>query len=130
MKHIKTGKKRSNFDILATTGNLQAAMMTLKPGGTSDDEPSNEHARSEQWLFLIAGSGTARIGKRKGQLRSVKLEANSLLLIEKGELHQIVNTGKADMRTINFYAPPAYDEEGEPMGTLKRTVRAITGGGK
>jgi mannose-6-phosphate isomerase-like protein (cupin superfamily) len=130
MKHIKTSKKRSQFNILATTADLQAAMMTLKPGGTSDDEPSNEHARSEQWLFVIAGSGKARIGKRKGQLRSVKLEANSLLLIEKGELHQIVNTGKAEMRTVNFYAPPAYDEQGEPMGAIKRTMRAITGRGK
>src|SRR5881397_3309218 len=127
MKHIKTGKKRSNFDILATTGNLQAAVMTLKPGGTSDDEPSNEHARSEQWLFVISGAGEARIGKRKGQLRRLKLEANSLLVIEKGELHQVVNTGKSNMRTINFYAPPAYDEDGEPMGAVKRTIRAITG---
>src|SRR3954470_14663034 len=127
MKHIKTGKKRGKFDIVATTGALQAAMMTLKPGGTSDDEPSNEHARSEQWLFVISGSGEARIGKRKGQLRRVELEANSLLLIEKGELHQIVNSGKGEMRTINFYAPPAYDDEGEPMGAVKRTLRAIKG---
>ena len=126
MKHIKTGKKRGKFDLLASTRALQAAMMTLKPGSASDEEPSNEHSASEQWLFVISGTGEARIGKRRGQLRTVKLEANSLLIIEKGELHQIRNTGKRSMRTINFYAPPAYDENGEPFSKLRGYLRALT----
>ena len=126
MKLIKTGKKRGMFDLLHSTRELQAAMMTLKPGGTSDDEPSNEHPRSEQWLFVISGSGEARVGKRRNQLRHVKLEANSLLIVEKGELHQIRNTGKRSMRTINFYAPPAYDENEEPIGIVRGVLRALT----
>jgi oxalate decarboxylase/phosphoglucose isomerase-like protein (cupin superfamily) len=100
-------------------------MMTLRPGGTSDDEPSNEHSGSEQWLLVISGSGEAKIRKRRGQLRRVKLGAGSLLIIEKGELHQIINTEKRMLRTINFYAPPAYDSEGEPVGTLRRMLGAI-----
>jgi mannose-6-phosphate isomerase-like protein (cupin superfamily) len=125
MKHVKTGKKRGKFNLLANTRQVQAAMMTLRPGGTSDEEPSNEHSGSEQWLFVISGSGEAKIGKRRGQLRRIKLEAGSLLIIEKGELHQIVNSSKRSLRTINFYAPPAYDEEGEPIGTLRRVLGAI-----
>src|SRR3954468_9403 len=125
MKHVKTGKKRSKFDLLAHTRETQAAMMTLRPGGTSDDEPSNEHSGSEQWLFVISGSGEAKIGKRRGQLRTVKLETGSLLIIEKGELHQIINTGKRSLRTINFYAPPAYDEQGEPLSRLRRVLGAV-----
>jgi len=123
MKHIKTGAKRGKFNLLANTREMQAAMMTLKPGGTSDDEPSNEHRRSEQWLFVISGSGEAKIGTQRGKLRRVKLAAGSLLLIEKGELHQIKNTGKRPMRTINFYAPPAYDENGEPLGVVRTIAR-------
>jgi mannose-6-phosphate isomerase-like protein (cupin superfamily) len=125
MKHIKTGKKRGKFILLAHTRALQAAMMTLRLGGTSDEEPSNEHSGSEQWMFVISGSGEAKIGKRRGQLRRIELEAGSLLIIEKGELHQIINTGKRSLRTINFYAPPAYDEQGEPVGTLSRMLGAI-----
>jgi mannose-6-phosphate isomerase-like protein (cupin superfamily) len=125
MKHIKTGKKRGKFNLLANTRQLQGAMMTLRPGGTSDDEPSNEHSGSEQWLFVISGSGEAKTGKRRGQLRRVKLDTGSLLIIEKGELHQIVNSGKRPLRTINFYAPPAYDKEGEPVGKLRRVLGAI-----
>jgi mannose-6-phosphate isomerase-like protein (cupin superfamily) len=126
MKHLKTGKKRGKFDLLTNTRNLQAAMMTLRPGGTSDDEPSNEHASSEQWLFVLSGSGEARIGKRRGQLRRVKIEENSLLVIEKGELHQIRNTGKKSLRTINFYAPPAYDADGEPISTWRKLIPALS----
>jgi mannose-6-phosphate isomerase-like protein (cupin superfamily) len=125
MKHIKTGKKRGKFNLLAHTRELQAAMMTLRPGGTSDDEPSNEHSGSEQWLFVISGSGEAKIGKRRGQLRRVELEPGSLLIIEKGELHQIVNSAKRALRTINFYAPPAYDAEGEPVGAVRRVLGAL-----
>ena len=114
MKHFKTGKSRRKFDVLAATGGIQAAMMTLAPGDTSDDEPSNEHPRSEQWVFVLWGTGEVLIGKRRSQLRRRKLAANSLLLIEKGELHQILNTGNRALRTINFYGPPAYDADGEP----------------
>jgi mannose-6-phosphate isomerase-like protein (cupin superfamily) len=125
MKHVKTGKKRGKFDLLAHTRATQAAMMTLRPGGASDDEPSNEHSGSEQWLFVVSGSGEAKIGKRRGQLRRIKRETGSLLIIEKGELHQIINTSKRSLRTINFYVPPAYDAEGEPVGALRRYLGAI-----
>ena len=109
MKHIKTGLKRGQFDVLAATRSAQAAKMTLRPGGVSDSEPGNEHPRSEQWLFVISGTGEAIIGKRRDALHRVGLRTNSLLLIAKGELHRIKNTGKRSLVTINFYVPPAYD---------------------
>lgn len=90
-------------------------MMTLAPGDASDEFVSNEHAASEQWLFVISGTGQAKIGKRRSSVRIVKLRASSLLLIEKGELHQIKNTGRQPLSTINFYAPPAYDKNAEPL---------------
>jgi mannose-6-phosphate isomerase-like protein (cupin superfamily) len=114
MKHFKTGLKRGQFDLLVATRGAQAAKMTLRPGATSDDEPSNEHSHSEQWLFVISGKGQALIGKRRGALRRVELAANSLLVIEKGELHQIKNTGRKSLVTINLYVPPAYNDDGEP----------------
>jgi oxalate decarboxylase/phosphoglucose isomerase-like protein (cupin superfamily) len=88
--------------------------MTLRPGGTSDDEPSNEHRGSEQWLFVISGTGEALVGKKRSSLRRTALAEGSLLVIEKRELHQIKNTGRRVLRTLNFYIPPAYDKNGEP----------------
>ena len=80
------------------------------PPGRSTGEPQNEHPASEQWLFVISGAGRARV---KG--RRVGLRENSLLLIEKGEIHQITNSGRRPLVTLNFYAPPAYTPDGEPI---------------
>src|SRR6266446_412376 len=88
MKHIKTATKHAFFKVLASTRSAQAAMMVLQPG-QSTGAPENEHPRSEQWLFVISGAGQASVSKRRLSIRD-----NSLLLIEKGEIHQITNTGR------------------------------------
>ena len=89
--------------------------MVLKPGQSSSNEPEDEHPKAEQWLYVVSGSGRA-----KGKGRSISLKAGSLLLIEKREPHQITNTGKEPMVTLNFYAPPAYTDEGEVKRSVKR----------
>lgn len=88
-------------------------MMTLPPGGVSDEEVSNEHPKCEQWLFVIRGSGIARVVPKGGRKRSFSLKPGSLLVIEKGERHQIENNGTRSLATINFYVPPAYSGKGE-----------------
>ena len=108
MNLIPTRNHRGEFDVLVSTRTAQAAMMTLPLGGTSSDDPQNEHPWAEQWLFVISGTGTARAGTR-----SVKLRERDLLLIERREIHQIKNTGRAPLVTINFYVPPAYTSAGE-----------------
>src|SRR5262245_58280192 len=115
MKHIKTGRQRKQFALLAKTPSAQAAAMTLQPSATSDAEIGNEHPASEQWLFVVSGTGRATVGSC-GRLRQVKLAANSPLLIGKGERHQIKNTGRRPLVTLNFYIPPAYNAAGQPLG--------------
>ena len=117
MHLIPTAKHRANFDVLLTTRGAQAAMMTLQPGGTSSDEPESEHPESEQWLFVISGTGTARVGSRTARLRP-----RDLLLIERRQRHQIRNTGRTPLVTINFYVPPAYRKD----GNLKPQSRGIS----
>ena len=107
MKHFDISKHRSDFKVLASTRAAQAAVMVLEPGVTTG-EPSNEHPRSEQWLYVISGTGRALVGRRRTALRK-----GSLLLIEKGEVHQVANTGRTPLLTLNFYAPPAYTRSGE-----------------
>jgi oxalate decarboxylase/phosphoglucose isomerase-like protein (cupin superfamily) len=108
VKHFKTGAKRGNFDVVVSTCLAQAAKMTLRVGGASDSHPSNEHPHSEQWLFVLAGTGEAIVHDRSGKVRRTKLLPNSLLVIERGELHQIKNTGRRQLSTLNIYVPPAY----------------------
>jgi mannose-6-phosphate isomerase-like protein (cupin superfamily) len=122
VKHIKTAGKRGKFDPLIATRSCQAAKMTLKPGAASSPEPENEHPRCEQWLFLISGQGEAVVGKQSGRIRRVKLQPNSLLLIAEGELHQIKNTGRGPLATLNFYVPPAYRPDGTVRLRAKRPM--------
>jgi mannose-6-phosphate isomerase-like protein (cupin superfamily) len=108
MKHWATGKSRREFDVLHASRSAQAAMMTLAPGASTSDQPENEHPFAEQWVYVVSGTGRARAGGR-----TVALRARSLLLIEKNEAHQIVNTGRKALVTVNVYVPPAYTADGE-----------------
>lgn len=84
--------------------------MTLAPGATSSEDRANEHAWAEQWLYVVSGTGTARVGRR-----SIKLREGSLLLIEKRVPHEITAGRRSRLVTMNIYVPPAYDDEGEPL---------------
>jgi mannose-6-phosphate isomerase-like protein (cupin superfamily) len=86
---------------------LQVAIMSLAAGKSSSDRIENEHPRAEQWLLVISGTGLAKIGSRR-----ISLKPGSLLLIPKKAAHQITNTGRARLTTLNFYAPPAYTAAG------------------
>src|SRR3954465_12472795 len=115
MKHFNTANSRTFFKVLPSTGDSQAATMMLKPGQSTSDEPENEHAKCEQWLYVVSGTGRAIVGKKRTALKD-----GSLLLIEKGEAHQITNTGRRNpMVTVNFYAPPAYTADGEVKPSAK-----------
>jgi mannose-6-phosphate isomerase-like protein (cupin superfamily) len=39
-----------------------------------------------------------------------------LLVIERGERHEVRNTGRTLLKTLNFYYPPAFDARGDPVG--------------
>ena len=83
------------------TRRSQAAEMVIPPGD-QEGGPGNRHA-ADQWLFVVSGSGVARVNRR-----SIPLRSGSLILIEKGEVHEIRNTGRVPLKTLNFYTPPAY----------------------
>jgi mannose-6-phosphate isomerase-like protein (cupin superfamily) len=106
MKHVVI-RHKTDFKEVLNGVNAQAAVMVLGPGESSSEEPENEHRRSEQWLYVIAGNGEVRNGKRKQ-----RLSTGSLLLIEREEPHQITNTGRTPLVTLNIYAPIAYTRGG------------------
>lgn len=111
MKAIETSRhRRKQFAVLHRTRSSQAATMTLAPGSSSSEDSANEHAWAEQWLYVVSGTGTARIGTR-----TVKLRPGSLVLIEKREPHEITAGPRARLVTVNVYVPPAYDAAGEPL---------------
>ena len=92
----------SFFNVLESTQRSQVAEMTLEPGKTTGG-PNNKQPESDQWLYIISGSGKAVIENEK-----IRLEKGDLLLIEADETHEIINDGDEKLVTFNIYAPNVY----------------------
>jgi mannose-6-phosphate isomerase-like protein (cupin superfamily) len=106
-KTLRFGK---GFRVAFEVRKAQAAEMVIAPGG-SEGGADNRHRGADQWLFVVSGSGAATVeGKR------IPLRAGTLLVIGKGERHEVRNTGRTLLKTLNFYYPPAFDADGDPKG--------------
>ena len=114
----KTLKFGNGFRVAFDVRQVQAAEMVIAPGD-SEGGPDNRHRGADQWLFVVAGSGVANVVDHAGKRQEIPLQAGTLLVIEHGERHEIDNTGDELLKTLNFYYPPAFDAQGEPIGPGK-----------
>jgi mannose-6-phosphate isomerase-like protein (cupin superfamily) len=89
------------FHVVAKTKKSECATMVISPGD-SEGGPDNKH-RADQWLYVLSGTGQAVVEGRR-----ISLKRGILLEIEAGEKHEIKNTGKTLLKTLNFYAPPEF----------------------
>jgi mannose-6-phosphate isomerase-like protein (cupin superfamily) len=105
-KHLRFGK---GFSVALANSRSQAASMVLDPGDC-EGGPENRHRGSDQWLYVVSGTGVATVQGKRHPLR-----AGTLLLVERGETHEIRNTGRTPLRTLNVYVPPAYTKGGNPL---------------
>ena len=101
------------FRVVFGDDRSQAAQMTLAPGET-EGGPDNRHRGADQWLYVVSGTGRAVVGGK-----AVPLTAGTLVLIGRGETHEIRNTGSAPLKTLNVYVPPAYTDEGNELAAGK-----------
>ena len=84
----------------------QAAEMVIPPGD-KEGGPDNAHRGADQWMLVIEGEGVAIVEGRRRTLKQ-----GTLVLIEKGEKHEIRNTGRRNLKTFLVYTPPAYKPSG------------------
>ena len=97
------------FKVVLGNPRAQAATMTIAPGD-SEGGPDNRHHGADQWMFVESGMGTAIVDGRRQALRP-----GTLILIERGNRHEIRNTGRAPLRTLNIYVPPGYTKAGDEL---------------
>jgi mannose-6-phosphate isomerase-like protein (cupin superfamily) len=105
-KHLRFGE---GFRVAIGNRRSQAAEMVIAPGD-AEGGPDNRHRGADQWLYVLSGTGTAIVNGKRHALR-----AGSLVLIERGDTHEIRNSGRTALRTLNFYVPPAYTTGGDPL---------------
>jgi mannose-6-phosphate isomerase-like protein (cupin superfamily) len=105
-KHLQFGH---GFRVVLGDASSQAAEMTLGPGET-EGGPDNRHRGADQWLYVVSGIGQAIVNHDRVELRE-----GTLVLIQRGDTHEIRNTGSGPLKTLNVYVPPAYTEQGEEL---------------
>jgi len=117
MKPVKL-RFRKGFAIVGGNKRSEAATMVI-PAGEKEGGKDNNHKGADQWLFVVSGQGSATVDGRKFSLRT-----SSLILIERGQNHEIRNTGTTDLVTLNFYVPPAYTKAGDELPSAKTRMTA------
>ena len=105
-RHLRFGH---GFRVAIANRQAQAAEMVIPPGESEGDR-GNRHRGADQWLYVVAGSGTATVNGRR-----IPLRAGTLLLIERRDRHEVKNTGRGWLRTLNIYVPPAYSRRGDEL---------------
>jgi mannose-6-phosphate isomerase-like protein (cupin superfamily) len=109
-KHLRFGK---GFRVALGNARAQAAEMVIPPGEAEGD-PKNRHRSADQWLYVVAGTGSALVNGKRYPLRP-----GTLLLIEHQDTHEIKNTGRELLRALNVYVPPAYTTSGDELPPAK-----------
>ena len=112
MKH-KQLKLAKGFHVAIGNKRSQAAEMVIAPNDAEGDR-QNRHDGTDQWLYVVSGTGRATINGRR-----YPLQAGSLFLIERGDRHEIRNVGRTLLKTVNFYVPPGYDKSGDELPPAK-----------
>lgn len=104
--HLRFGK---GFKVATGNRRSQAATMVIEPGGC-EGGPDNRHRGADQWLFVLSGRGSATVNSKRYPLRE-----GTLVLIERGDRHEIRNTGRTPLRTLSVYVPPAFTSAGDEL---------------
>ncbi|OIO54872.1 cupin [Candidatus Peregrinibacteria bacterium CG1_02_54_53] len=106
MKGYVTNIEKASLDnttfrtVLYTTKRTQLVVMSIPVG---EDIGMEVHGDHDQFIRVERGTG-------KAVLDSVEypLEDGSAVVIPAGTQHNIVNTGKDDMRLYTIYSPPEH----------------------
>ena len=101
------------FRVAIGNRRAQAAEMVLPPG-KAEGGPENRHRGADQWLFVVSGTGRATVNHKRYALR-----AGVVMLLEHGDQHEIKNTGRTPLKTLNIYSPPAYTKAGDELPPAK-----------
>ncbi len=101
-----------DFKVVLGNARSQAATMVIAPGD-AEGHAGNKHRGADQWLLVVSGEGRATVNGHRYQLKP-----SVLVLIERGDRHEIRNDATVPLVTLNFYVPPAYrlDETENPAG--------------
>jgi mannose-6-phosphate isomerase-like protein (cupin superfamily) len=99
----ETARKNTDFRRVVATGpHSQLVTMSIPP---KEDIGSEVHPGTDQILFIVAGAGKAVVDKE-----SIAVKENDVVFVPAGAQHNLVNTGREDLRLFTVYAPPNHKD--------------------
>lgn len=84
--------------VITTTKHMQLVLMSLKP---KEEIGLEIHKNITQFIRIEKGSCIAIIGKDH-----IKLKKEGYVIIPPNTEHNIINTGKGDLKLYTIYSPP------------------------
>jgi len=94
--------------VLYTGKNSQLVLMSLMPGEEIGEEV---HEDTDQFFRVDSGSGKVVINGDE-----TNIENGSAIVIPQGAKHNVINTGKEDLKLYSIYSPPHHED-----GTIHKT---------
>ena len=98
----KTVSNNNYREVLFTTSTLQLVVMSLIP---KEEIGMETHKDGSQFIRVEKGTGKAIISGRE-----IRLKENSAIVIPSGSRHNIINTGKEDLKLYTVYTPPQHED--------------------
>ncbi len=99
----EAARKNTDFRRVVATGpHSQLVTMSIPP---KEDIGSEVHPGTDQILFVVAGAGKAVVDKE-----SIAVKENDVVFVPAGARHNLVNTGREDLRLFTVYAPPNHKD--------------------
>ncbi|MCM2322334.1 MAG: cupin domain-containing protein [Oligoflexia bacterium] len=94
-------------NVILTSERSQVVLMSIEPG----DDIGEETHDVDQVLLFVEGEGVAVVNGVRSPVKP-----GHLVEVTAGSRHNFLNTGRAPLKLVTFYAPPE-----EAPGTVHRT---------
>lgn len=116
----KVTKQNNYFRTAYWTGKyLQVTLMGLNP---NEDIGAEVHHDTDQFIRVEQGQGMVLMGSDRNNINiRRRISDDDAVIIPAGTWHNIINTGRDQMKLYSIYAPPAH-----PFGTVHPTKRDDT----
>lgn len=87
--------------VLYTTKEIQLVEMSLSSG---EEIGAEVHPGTTQFIRIESGNGTAYVEDHK-----ISLSDGVAIVVPAGKKHNVINSGKKDMKLYTIYSPPEHE---------------------
>jgi mannose-6-phosphate isomerase-like protein (cupin superfamily) len=94
--------------VLHTGQHSQLVLMSVPPEGETGEHNEKD---TDKILFIVKGTAASVLNKR-----TRKAGKRDMIFVPAGSLHNLINTGRHDLRLFVVYSPPLYAD-----GTIHKT---------